>query len=447
MTDDAPARGPDATDDPGDIDGEAVARATEHVRNELVRFARALRRAGASVPANAATTAARSLVVVGFSDEDRARAATRSTLVTDPRDADEFERMFPEFWRRLTAGLGETGPAARWDDPPEGALAPLGGDPADGEDPEATDESESASESDDDTESTVAWRSSSLATHLDDRDDEPLAVSRYSPTGSRAPVEALPGFAEHDELGDAVDELTVALATLRGRAWDTAGDRHTDARRALRASVGTGGTVVSLPTRDRKRREVRATWLVDVSRSVLDTLDRGFLLDILGRSRTAWRDCRVFFFDEDLREVTSAFDDGTASGAAEALADAEAAWGGGTRIGGSLAELRTRTPDAVDNRTVVFVVSDGLEMGDVAALERELAWLSARAAAVVWCNPLAAAPGFEPTARGMAAALPFVAGPFAFAGPADVAELARQLRAQGTGGRVGYEYDPRREDA
>ena len=32
-------------------------------------------------------------------------------------------------------------------------------------------------------------------------------------------------------------------------------------------------------------------------------------------------------------------------------------------------------------------------------------------------------------------------------GAADVAELARQLRAQGTGGRVGYEYDPRREDA
>ncbi|MFC4407540.1 VWA domain-containing protein [Haloarchaeobius iranensis] len=443
MTDDAPARGPD----PGDIDGEAVARATEHVRDELVRFARSLRRAGASVPANAATTAARSLVVVGFSDADRARAATRATLVTDPRDADEFERMFPEFWRRLTAGLRETGPAERWDDPPEGALAPLGGDPTDGEEPEATNEGETTAEPDDDTESNVAWRSSSLAAHLDDRDDEPLALSRYSPTGSRAPVEALPGFVEHDELGAAVDELTVALATLRGRAWDTAGARHTDARRALRASVGTGGTVISLPTRDRKERGVRATWLVDVSRSVLDTLDRGFLLEVLGRSRTAWRDCRVFFFDEDLREVTRAFDDGAASGAAGALADAEAAWGGGTRIGGSLAELRGRTPDAVDNRTVVFVVSDGLEMGAVAALERELAWLSARAAAVVWCNPLAAAPGFEPTARGMAAALPFVAGPFAFAGPEDVAELARQLRAQGAGGRVGYEYDPRREDA
>nr|WP_303648668.1 VWA domain-containing protein [Haloarchaeobius litoreus] len=413
----------------------------------MVRFARALRRAGVSVPANAATTAARALVVVGFSDEDRAWAATRACLVTDPHDAAEFDRLFPEFWRRLTAGLGETGPAARMEEPPEGALAPIGGEPADGEAAESagSDETE-GDEHEDDAESSVAWRASSLAAHVEDHGDEPAAVSRYSPTGAPTPVEAVPSFVGHDELAAAVDELTAALATLRGRAWDTVGDRRTDARRALRASVGTGGTVVSLPTRDRKRSEVRATWLVDVSRSVLDTLDRSFLLDTLGRTRTAWRDCRVFFFDEEIREVTSAFDDGTASGAADALADAEAEWGGGTRIGGSLAELRARSPDAVDNRTVVFVVSDGLEMGDVRTLERELASLTSRAAAVVWCNPLAASPGFEPTARGMAAALPFVAGPFAFAGPDDVSELARQLRAQGPGGRVGYEYDPRRED-
>jgi uncharacterized protein with von Willebrand factor type A (vWA) domain len=443
VTDDGRPHGP-----PGeDVDGEAVGAATEHVRDELVRFARALRRAGASVPANAATTAARGLAVVGFGDEDRARAALRATLVTDPGDAAEFDRMFPEFWRRLTAGLGETGPAARMDDPPAGSLAPIGGEPAPGEAAENADDGGTSAHDDSDAKAGAAWHSASLAAHSADHEDEPLSVSRYSPTGSPSPVEAVPALVGDDELGSAIDELTAALATLRGRAWDPAGDRRTDARRALRASVGTGGTVVSLPTRDRKRSEVRATWVVDVSRSVLDTLDRGFLLDVLGGTRVAWRDCRVFFFDEDVREVTSAFDDGSVGGAAAALADAEAEWGGGTRIGDSLLELRTRTPDAVDNRTVVFVLSDGLEMGDVEALERELAWLSSRAAAVVWCNPLAAAPGFEPTARGMAAALPFVAGPFAFAGPDDVAELARQLRAQGPGGRVGYEYDPRREDA
>jgi hypothetical protein len=47
----------------------------------------------------------------------------------------------------------------------------------------------------------------------------------------------------------------------------------------------------------------------------------------------------------------------------------------------------------------------------------------------------------------MAAARPFVDGLFAFGTPADLREVARQIRRHGTTGRIGYEYDPRREVA
>ncbi|PSQ54635.1 VWA containing CoxE-like protein, partial [Halobacteriales archaeon SW_12_67_38] len=89
------------------------AAARDHVRDELVRFARALRRAGMDVPANAATTAARALVVVGFDDRERARTALRACLVTDRADRATFDDLFAEFWRRLTAGLDPGGPAER----------------------------------------------------------------------------------------------------------------------------------------------------------------------------------------------------------------------------------------------------------------------------------------------------------------------------------------------
>jgi len=62
---------------------------------------------------------------------------------------------------------------------------------------------------------------------------------------------------------------------------------------------------------------------------------------------------------------------------------------------------------------------------------------------VLWCNPLAASPEYEPTCRGMAASVPYVDGLFAFTGPDDVAEMARQLAKRGAGGAVGYEYDAR----
>ncbi|MFB6171088.1 MAG: VWA domain-containing protein [Haloarculaceae archaeon] len=245
------------------------------------------------------------------------------------------------------------------------------------------------------------------------------------------------------DLDGAFRDLARALADLPARRWQAGGDR-TDVRRALRESFGTGGTVLSVPGRSRQRSAMRALLLVDVSRSVLDTVDRGFLIDVLRHARRRWRDARAFLFDETLREVTDAVDAPSAQVAIDALEAAEAEWGGGTRIGASLARLRETAPEAVDRRTTVFVVSDGLEMGEVSVLEREVAWLARRAERVLWLNPLATAAEYEPTARGMAAALPYLDGLFAFAGPDDVREAARQLRQQGPGGRVGYQFDARR---
>ncbi len=430
-----------------DAGAPAVVDARDHVRESLVGFCRSLRRAGVAVPANAATTAARALVAVGFDDEARARAALRACLVTDPDEIPTFDRQFPEFWRRLTAGLDPEGPAPRTDDP-EGGMAPLGGEAAPG-DP-AGDAPADASASRDDAvgdDDPVALEALGGVVSRGEADGDGVSVAWYSPTGSPSVVSGAAGNTGEDledRLAAAFEELTPALAGLRGRRWGPRGAERPDVRRALRASVGTGGTVVSVPRRSREPDGVRALWLVDVSRSVLDTVDRAFLLATLRRARVEWRDSRVVLFDEDARETSGAFDEPTPAAAQDALERAGTEWGGGTRIGASLATVRERLPDAVDGRTVVLVVSDGLETGDTSALERELAWLARRARAVCWCNPLAASPDYEPTARGMAAALPFVDGLFAFAAPADLAEMGRQLRRHGTGGRIGYEYDPRR---
>ena len=417
--------------------------ARDHVRDELVRFTRALRRAGVDVPANAQTTAARALVEVGFGDEGRANAALRACLVAEREDIDTFDRLFGEFWRRLTAGVTPEGPAERREDDPDGGFAPLGGAPGD----ERVDESTSR-ETDHDSEGGDGQRGTAASASLggvvsrnaSEHAGERTAAKR-SPTGTPTRVAAATtppaqGFER------AFADLTDALAGLRGRRWTAGGDERADARRALRASFGTGGTVVSVPRRERARPAVRALLLVDVSQSVLDTVDRSFLLRFLRRARADWRDASVYFFDESLRDVSEAFDAPSQTAALDALERAEAEWGGGTRIGASLAQL---PPGGADHRTDVFVVSDGLETGDVETLERELSNIARRAASVRWLNPLAASPAYEPAARGMAAAKPFVDGIFAFSEAADLAELARQLRTRGPRERVGYEYDSRRE--
>ncbi len=412
----------------------------EHIRDELVAFVRVLRRAGATVPANAGTTAARALAEVGLADRARARAALRATLLTEERDFGAFDRLFDEFWRRLAA---ESDSRSSLDvNAPDGSLAPFDESAAEAVSSQDGDESGS------DSESNLPVADSFISGGVDvgDADDvaDEATPARYSPAGRASTVDGV-ATARERALSAAFDDLTRALSGLQGRRFQRGAD-SADVRRALRASVSTGGTVLAVPRRERRRTAVRARFVVDVSRSVLDSIDRGFLVEFLQRATGEWRDVRVFFFDEGLREETAAIDAPSATQAMQALEDAEAVWGGGTRIGESLAALRDRSPAAVDRRTVVFVVSDGLETGDVSTLEREVSWLARRARRLFWLNPLAAAETFEPTARGMAAALPFLDGLFAFASPADVAELARQLRTAGVGGRVGYEFDTRTAD-
>ena len=420
-------------DDLGPAGEVAVARET--LLRGLVAFARELRRRGASVPPDATLTAAQALTVVGLDDRDRVRTALRAALVSRREDLALFDELFDAFWRQVTGDDGDEVAGGI----NEALFLPDLSSP----------ESAAAGEAPEDDEAGIPMESrrepAAREEPVSDPADEDDRHAVYSPTGRPEPVEAAPGLARPaDELETAVRELKAALAALRGRRWEPGGDVRPDVRRALRRSIETGGTVLDLPGRTRRDAGVRAVLLVDVSRSVLDTVDRGFLLAFVRAVRDAWRDVTVFFFDTDVREVSEAFDARTPGGALSALEAAEAAWGGGTRIGHAVASVRRDHPMVVDRDTVVLIVSDGLEVGEIDVLEREMAWLSRRAAAVLWANPLAASPAYEPTCRGMAAALPFVDGLFAFATPDDVVEMARQLGRHGPGDRVGYEHDARR---
>jgi uncharacterized protein with von Willebrand factor type A (vWA) domain len=199
-----------------------------------------------------------------------------------------------------------------------------------------------------------------------------------------------------------------------------------------------------MPERAPRPTAVRGLVLVDVSKSVLDTLDRDFLVRVLRALTAEWRDVRTFLFDTDVTEVTAALEAESPTATLQEFDRLEAAWGGGTRIGHAVTTVRETAPTAVDRDTVVLIVSDGLETGDLSRLEDGMAWLDRRARSVFWLNPLAASTEYEPACRGMVATLPHLDGLFAFAEPADLFDIARQFRRRRQ--PVGYEYDWRRND-
>ncbi len=179
-----------------------------------------------------------------------------------------------------------------------------------------------------------------------------------------------------------------------------------DPHRTLRAMLRTGGEPARLSRRRPATKPRRVVLLVDVSGSMDSYADA-----LLRFAHAAVRTHRteVFVLGTRLTRATremSHRDPDVALGLVNDLApDA----GGGTRLGEGLKEFLDRWGQrGMARGAVVVILSDGWERGDVTLLGEQVHRLSRLAHRVVWSNPRKAAPGFTPTAAGMAAALPHV---------------------------------------
>ena len=84
-------------------------------------------------------------------------------------------------------------------------------------------------------------------------------------------------------------------------------------------------------------------------------------------------------------------------------------WSGGTRLGEAIGRFNDEWGvRGMARGAVVVVLSDGWDRGEPEQMALEMERLHRTAHRVVWVNPLKASPGYEPIARGMAAAIPHV---------------------------------------
>jgi uncharacterized protein with von Willebrand factor type A (vWA) domain len=213
------------------------------------------------------------------------------------------------------------------------------------------------------------------------------------------------------------DSLSVPLRRTRRRQAAKRG--APDLRRTLRRSFRTAGEPVERAWRERRQQPRRLVLLLDVSGSMAD-YSRALVMFAHAalRANPRWE---AFCFGTRLTRVTRAL---RVAGPDEALRRAAAEvfdWDGGTRIGESLKRfLDEYGHGGMARGAVVVLCSDGLEVGDPELLAEQMARLARLAHRVVWLNPLQEDPAYEPLARGMKAALPYVDD---FAGGHNLASL------------------------
>jgi uncharacterized protein with von Willebrand factor type A (vWA) domain len=356
-----------------------------------VAFGRLLRRRGLDVPGTAVVSFAEALAVVDVGRPDAAYWAGRATLVRRAEDIPAYDRAFVDFWR------GRAAPDAP--PPPTQPVTVLTDHPdPDGDDSEG------------------------------ERSDEVIRELRFSR------VERLAGkdFAsctddERRELLDALDRLHLVGPTRRSHRFAPVSGRagRPDLRRTVRDAKRTGGETLRLRTRRPRKRPRRLVLLLDVSGS-MDPYAR-VLVRFAHAAVLARRHVEVFTLGTRLTRVTRQLSGPDPDLAVAAAAAEVADWSGGTRLGDVMGDFNDRWGIAgLARGAVVVILSDGWDRGDPDRLAEEMERLHRVTHSIVWVNPLKAAPGYEPLARGMAAALPhvdrFVAG-HSLAALADLADL------------------------
>jgi uncharacterized protein with von Willebrand factor type A (vWA) domain len=324
--------------------------------------------------------AAAALTLVDVADREEVRRALAIALKIRRKDSDTFDSLFDSFWNDRQAAVVPVDPATRRSPDRSNAGRRFGSAHNAASDEVERERGHSEGE---------------------DPGYSPEALLRRKPFDECASSD----LAAMEKL---LARLALRLATRRSRRLvPTRGRGLMDPRRSLRRALATDGELLTLARRARAVEEPRLVVLCDTSGS-MDTHTRFFLCFLLSLARTTRR-TEIFAFNTALTRLTSWLSAAKVELALERLAAGVPDWSGGTRIGDCLAEfVRSHAAEMVNAKTVVVIVSDGLDRGDTAVLARAMRDIRSRARRVIWLNPLLGDPRYEPTARGMEAALPFV---------------------------------------
>ena len=370
---------------------------------EAVGFGRALRAAGLSVDLGAAVDYARSLTLVEVGDREQVRAAGEAIFVRRRDDRLVYNAVFDRWWRqRRRRHAGEFQPPALptdqgTDEEGEGDGLPLPGD----------ERRQGAAEED----------GIPMPTRTEDAPDDsapiegvvisPDAYSQGEVLRHRDFDRMTPG-----ELRDAerlIDMLEPRLEQRRTRRYELHSHGRRLAPRAMfRRNLGTGGQLLNWVWR-RPVHEPRSLVVIcDISGS-MERHSRLLLRFVQALSASHAVKTEAFVFGTRLTRVTRLLHDRDRDRALARVADAVNDWAGGTRIGESFREFNQRwARRTLRTSGVAIVISDGWDRGDPALVAAETARLRRNCHRLIWLNPLAGTPGYQPLAGGMRAAFPYI---------------------------------------
>lgn len=350
----------------------------------LLVFARLLRQFDLDITTGRILDAARSVAYVDISKREDFYNALKANFVSRYEDIPRFDRAFTLFWG-----------APKREDSPENA---------EGE--------EMQSEGDVPGETEGERKSLEL---LEFAEEEPPDDTEKEEIPSYSPAESLTTKDFSTFTDEQVKALRLLIARLAPKV-STVVSRRTkpdnradqiDPRRTLRRNIKYGGDVVEFARKRRKIRKTKIVLICDVSGSM--DLYSKILIQFLYALQNEMRNIETLVFTTRITRITNILKSRDLKSALDEISNKVKDWSGGTSIGSCLRAFNTGFGRSyLNSRTVVVIISDGWDRGDTELLGQEMRHLARNSFKIIWLNPLLGSDSYQPLAKGMAAAVPYI---------------------------------------
>ncbi len=352
---------------------------TGKLADNIAAFGRALRRAGVPMDSSRIALAQKAAMETGLDRKDDLAAALECVLIGQEKDRTVFAQMFEAFFRNPELAhklLAQMLPQAQ-----ESAKATVPRRARVQEALRAVAQAKNRPPANDEEVELDAAMSASQAIRLHHADFQSLNASEYRL------VEQL------------ARSIPLALPHIKGRRTQAGSLGHRlDWTRAMRDAARQGGELIRLPLLQRRKQHLPLLILIDVSGS-MERYARLMMAFLHQSTRQVPRS--VFAFGTELTDLTGPFRMADTDDMLLAVSEKISDFAGGTRLGMSLGQLRAHHQrQLTGRRTIVLLITDGLDTGSTSDLSQELAWLKRHCRKLLWLNPLLRFDGYAPIASG-----------------------------------------------
>lgn len=353
-----------------------ITRHTSLSRN-IVHFCRFLRKKGFALGVEEETLALTSLTYIEYSNRDVFRIALKAVLCRSQLQLQEFDGLFTHYWKEIDKAL---------DSKVQTKAKP----------------SLKAGVNEASFKALKSWLNGNKH-----EEEEQTASYSFQESFSRQDFSKVPAD-ELQEMMRIIKALSRRLAAQANRRYEkTIKQTQPDLRRTLRKNMRLGGELLELAFKKPKRNRIKLVILCDVSKSM--ELYSVFLLQFMYSFSQVYSRIETFAFSTSLQHLTPILKKTDFAQALQTLSVQPTSWSGGTRIGESLHTFVTHyTQRLLNKQTIVIILSDGWDTGDVKLVQESMEKIHARARKVIWLNPLAGYTAYKPQVAGMQAALPYI---------------------------------------